>query len=253
MQRALPSISAPSAPTARPSAIAMRQPAAMAMRPAISLVTMPPFDSSEAALPPIASISGVISRISGMKRGRGVAARIAGVEAVDVGQQHQRVGRDHLGDARAEAIVVAEADLVGRHRVVLVDHRHGAQPEQRAHGLARVEIAAALLGIVERQQHLRHGDAVARQRLLVGVGELDLAGGGGGLALLELERAGRQLEMRAAEPDGAGGDQHDLAAAFVQARDVVGQRFQPVAPDLALRLVDQDGGADLHDQPFEPA
>ena len=38
----------------------------MAMRPAISLVTMPPFDSAEAALPPIASISGVISRISGM-------------------------------------------------------------------------------------------------------------------------------------------------------------------------------------------
>ena len=55
-----------SAPTARPSAIAMRQPAAMAMRPAISLVAMPPLDSSEAALPPIASMAGVISRISGM-------------------------------------------------------------------------------------------------------------------------------------------------------------------------------------------
>ena len=62
----MPSITAPSAPTARPSAIAMRQPAAMAMRPAISLVTMPPFDISEAAAPAIASISGVISRISGM-------------------------------------------------------------------------------------------------------------------------------------------------------------------------------------------
>ena len=66
LQRALPSIRAPSAPTARPSAIAMRQPAAMAMRPAISLVTMPPLDSSEAAVPPIASMAGVISRISGM-------------------------------------------------------------------------------------------------------------------------------------------------------------------------------------------
>ena len=45
-----------------------------------------------------------------------------------------------------------------------------------------VEVAAARLGIVERQQDLRHGDAVARQRLLVGVRELDLAGGRGGLA-----------------------------------------------------------------------
>ena len=62
--------------------------------------------------------------------------------------------------------------------------------EQRAHGLAGIEIAPALLGIVEGQQHLGHGDAVPRQRLLVGMGELDLAGGGGGLAFLEL-RAGR--------------------------------------------------------------
>jgi hypothetical protein len=44
----------------------MRQPAAMAMRPAINLVTMPPLESVDAALPPIASISGVISRISAM-------------------------------------------------------------------------------------------------------------------------------------------------------------------------------------------
>src|SRR6185437_2488186 len=49
LHRALPSITAPSAPTGRPSAIAIRQPAAMAMRPAISLVTMPPLESSDAA------------------------------------------------------------------------------------------------------------------------------------------------------------------------------------------------------------
>ena len=66
LQRALPSISAANAPTWRPSAIAMRQPAAIAMRAAISLVTMPPWESAEAAAPPMASISGVISRISGM-------------------------------------------------------------------------------------------------------------------------------------------------------------------------------------------
>ena len=84
------------------------------------------------------------------------------------------------------------------------------------------------------------------------MGELDLAGGGGGLAFLELERAGRQLEMRAAEPDGAGRDQHHLAACLVQARHVVGQGLQPVAPDLAPGLVDQDRGADLDDQPLAP-
>src|SRR5258708_6334777 len=69
LQRALPSISAPSAPTARPSAIAMRQPAAMAMRPARSLVVMPPLDSADAALPAIASIARARSRTSGMHLG----------------------------------------------------------------------------------------------------------------------------------------------------------------------------------------
>ena len=57
------------------------------------------------------------------------------------------------------------------------------------------------------------------------MGELDLTGGGGGLAFLELQRAGRQLELRAAEPNGTGRDQDDLAAGLVQARDAVGQAF----------------------------
>jgi hypothetical protein len=54
------------------------------------------------------------------------------------------------------------------------------------------------------------------------------------------QRAGRQLELRAAEADGAGRNQHHLAAAFVQARHVVAQGLEPVAPDLAPGLVDQD-------------
>ena len=148
-----------------------------------------------------------------------------------------------------QAVVVAEADLVGRDRVVLVDHRHGAERQQRGHGLAGIEIAAALLGVVERQQDLRHGDAVARQRLLVGVRELDLAGRGGGLALLELQRAGRQLEMRAAEADGAGGDQHDLAAALCR-RATSSVRASSQSRRISpLVFIDQDRGADLDDQP----
>ena len=37
---------------------------------------------------------------------------------------------DHLRHARGEAVVVAEADLLGRDGVVLVDHRHRAELEQ---------------------------------------------------------------------------------------------------------------------------
>ena len=88
-----------------------------------------------------------------------IAPRIGGVQAVDVGQQHKLVGLHHLGDARGETIVVTEADLGGRHGVVLVDHRDAADGEQRVERGARVEIAAAVFGVVERQQQLRRSEA----------------------------------------------------------------------------------------------
>jgi hypothetical protein len=64
-------------------------------------------------------------------RARG-AARIGVVQPGLVGEQDQRVGFDEVGDQRAQGVVVAEPDLVGDHRVVLVDHRDHAEPEQRA-------------------------------------------------------------------------------------------------------------------------
>ena len=51
------------------------------------------------------------------------ARRVAVVEPVDVGEQHEQVGVHQVGDQRGEPVVVAEADLVGGDRVVLVDDR----------------------------------------------------------------------------------------------------------------------------------
>ena len=56
----------------------------------------------------------------------GVAARVAGVERVHVGEHHQQVGGQQDRDLRREDVVVAEADLVGRGGVVLVDDRDDA-------------------------------------------------------------------------------------------------------------------------------
>ena len=68
--------------------------------------------------------------------------------------------RRHLRHPRGQAVVVAVADLGGRHRVVLVDDRHRAQRQQRVEGAARIQIAAALLGVARGQQNLRHRDVV---------------------------------------------------------------------------------------------
>ena len=149
----------------------------------------------------------------GQVAGGRVAAGVGGVEAVDVGQQDQRLGQRHDGDAGGEAVIVAEADLVGRHRVVLVDDRDDAQPQQGLDGGAGVEVAAAGLGVVERDQDLGGLEAGAGEALLPGTGEQDLARGGGGLLLLQPQRALRQAQPVAAQCYRTGGDDGDLLAA----------------------------------------
>ena len=49
-----------------------------------------------------------------------------------VGEQHEQVGGEQVGDERGQAVVVAEADLVVGDGVVLVDDRHHAELEQPA-------------------------------------------------------------------------------------------------------------------------
>ena len=44
------------------------------------------------------------------------------------------------GDLRSQGVVVAEGDLVGGRRVVLVHHRDRAEPEQRVEGVADVDV-----------------------------------------------------------------------------------------------------------------
>ena len=61
------------------------------------------------------------------ERRRRIAARVRRVESRLIGEQHEHVGLDEIRDERAERVVVAEADLVGRDRVVLVDDRDHAR------------------------------------------------------------------------------------------------------------------------------
>ena len=179
--------------------------------------------------------------------GRARAARGCGVEAVDVGEQHEAVGRHHGGDARRQAVVVAVADLRRRHGVVLVDDRDRLQVEQRLDGMARVEVAAPLLGVAERQQDLRGEEAAGARELLVGMREADLADGGGGLALLQLQRALGQFQRVAPERDGAGGHDDELLAGRGEHGDVVHQRGQPLRLQRPGRAVGEKRRADLDD------
>ena len=92
---------------------------------------------------------------------RGTAlAGIPVVQAIHVGQQDQRVRPGDVGDERRETVVVAEPDLVGGHRVVLVDDRDHAQFQQSLQGALRVAVMAAPHDVIGGQQHLSGADAM---------------------------------------------------------------------------------------------
>ncbi len=110
--------------------------------------------------------------------GARVGARIGRVQARLIGEYQQQVGLDQVGHQRRQRVVVAQLDLVGSDRVVFVDHGHDALGQQRLQGIAGVEVAAAVVEIGPRQQHLAHDDVVDAEELLVVLHQPDLADGG---------------------------------------------------------------------------
>ena len=188
---------------------------------------------------------GVLDQVD--ERRRRVDARVGGVEAAGVGEQDEQVGAGqdrHLG---GEEVVVAEGDLVGRRRVVLVDDRDDPPVEQLAQRAARVDVVRARAHVEERQEHLRRGQAAVAQQLVVDAVELALADGAGGLQVLDRARAERELEQPHAAGDRAGGDDHHVDALGVERGDLVADPLEHAGAQLTARLGD-DGGSELDDE-----
>src|SRR4051794_9890723 len=76
------------------------------------------------------------------------------VEAVRVGQEQEQVRAEQDRHLRRQEVVVAERDLVGGRRVVLVDHGDHAPVEESPQRLPRVEVVAARAHVEEREEHL---------------------------------------------------------------------------------------------------
>ena len=108
---------------------------------------------------PVAPAATVKQRIVGEhlvdQLGRRVGARVGGEQPGRVGEQHQQIGVDVVGDERGDAIVVAVAQLVAGDRVVLVDDRDAAELDQPQQRLAGVQVLAAIDEVVRHEQHLR--------------------------------------------------------------------------------------------------
>ncbi len=72
-----------------------------------------------------------------------------------------RRARSEHGDLRGERVVVAEGDLVGGGRVVLVHDRHRAELEQRGQRAAGVDVRRAVADVRSREQYLGRGPSGA--------------------------------------------------------------------------------------------
>ena len=105
----------------------------------------------------------VSGRIDGGQRGlighltdeRGIRMlRIARVETLLVGQQHQQARTEQHGNLRCQGVVVAKGDLLRGRRVVLVDDRGDAPGEQRFERMSRIEVRLAAFEVTCCQQHL---------------------------------------------------------------------------------------------------
>ena len=120
-------------------------------------------------------------RVHVAQQAGGRGAGIAVVEAVDVGEQHERVRADDVRHERGEAVVVAHPDLVGRHGVVLVHDGQHVEPEQALQRPLGVAVVGAADHVVGGEQHLADGLSVAGERARVGLGEQELADGRRGL------------------------------------------------------------------------
>ena len=182
----------------------------------------------------------------GDRPGVGIAAGIAGIEGIHIGQQHQFIGADRHGHQGREGVVVAKAQFVGGQGVVFIHDGCHPPGQQLVQGAAGVLVAAPGGQVAPGEQHLGDAAAVAGKALVVEAHQPPLAHGGGGLEGLQLPGALLQAQGLAAEADGAAGDQGHRFAPLPQAAQAGGQVGNDCGGAAAC-LAPQQAGAHLDD------
>ena len=177
---------------------------------------------------------------------RARSGRMLRVDAVDLGQEHEQARAHEQRGVRRERVVVAERDLVGRGRVVLVHDRDDAELQQRAERVAQVHVARAVTDVGGGEEHLRGLEPFAPQGGAPRALEPRLPDGRRRLKLRCRAAAAAEPEPREPERDCARGhDADSLARAHERSdlRDAVREERAAHAPVL----VDDERRAQLDD------
>ena len=117
------------------------------------------------------------------------------MHAGDLGEEHEEPRTDEDRHLRRQRVVVAERDLVGRRRVVLVDDRYCPDANRASSACVR-DVCGTIGQVADREQHLRGEEIFARERAFPGALEPTLAERGCGLELRHRARAAVESQLR---------------------------------------------------------
>ena len=175
---------------------------------------------------------------------------VAVVKAVDAGQDDEIGRTDHLRDLGREPIVVADADFLRRDRVVFVHDRHDPGFQQAVDRIARIEEAAVILEIAQRQKNLCDLEAEFVTDLLVRIQEERHAASGSGLFIGNASAFGRFTNDTQAKRDRPGGT-HDYIPPFgPQMGNILHHPLEETIAGGQKFLVCEQRGADLYNDGF---
>lgn len=147
----------------------------------------------------------------------------------------------------AESVsLAADAKLLGRNGVVLVDDRDAAEAEQHLQRARRVGAAHRRVEVVLRQQNLRDLVSVRSEQPVVHIDQLALADGRRRLLLLRGKRLPDQPDFCQPAAHRARGDEQAFSAAVLHVRNAANQPlgFAQIHQSAGIG---QRGGADLDD------
>lgn len=160
----------------------------------------------------------------------------AAVEAGNVGEDDEQFGVHFRGDQCGKAVVVAkgEVDFVDGDAVVFVDDGYDAHGEKGVHGVAEVEVRAAVGENVVSEQDL--GDFLVEyaKGLLVLVHEDALSNGGAGLSCFYVSDFSRDTQRAGSHADGARGDKDNLSPLCDELCYLAGDDAEKVGVDAAV-------------------
>jgi hypothetical protein len=138
-----------------------------------------------------------------------------------IGQKDQEFRSCEVADERGQPVVVAERDLVDRHRVVLVDYRNRSETQQTVERVPRIQIALALHEVVSGQQHLRADRTALLEHACVSTQQATLPHRGGSLKRRDVGRACLEAEGAESRADRARRHQDHVDAGLLEIRDPV--------------------------------